>query len=222
MQFCSAGAGKSVLACAPVSLSSTGTNPCDSSSVIDGLESSLQDDEVLAYFYCDFRDERSTNAAEVMRSMLSQLLRQFTRHAGDAGDLIDALTMKMDGGASTITDVILLARYVSRAAKQFNRQPFLVVDALDECIDVEGLLNALAELRNGGVRLFVTSRPLQIIKDSFSDLLSIDMETMNYEVSADIQLHVVRELDSHRRLRIVGLSLKNEMYSVLCKKSDGM
>ena len=190
--------------------------------MIDDLESSLQDGEVLAYFYCDFRDERSTSAAEVMRSLLSQLLQQFTRHAVDPGELIDALTVKMDGGAPTINNVILLARYVCRAAKQFNRQPFLVVDALDECKDVEDLLNGIAELRKGGVRLFVTSRPLQIIKDSFSDLLSIDMDMMKYEVSADIELHVTRELDSYRRLRIVDPSLKNEMHSVLCKKSDGM
>jgi len=220
--LCSAGAGKSVLACVWASLSSASTDPGYSSSVIDGLESSLQDGEVLAYFYCDFRDERSTSAAEVMRSLLSQLLQQFSRRAIDPGDLIDALTVKMDGGASTVNNVILLARYVSRAAKQFNGQPFLVVDALDECEDVEGLLNAITELRKGGMRLFVTSRPLQIIKDSFSGLPSVDMDIMKYEVSTDIELHVTRELDSHRRLRIVDASLKTEIYSVLCKKADGM
>ena len=63
-----------------------------------------------------------------------------------------------DGGASTISNVVLLARYFSRAATLFNRQPSLVVDALDKCIDVEGLLSALAELQKGCIRLFVTSR----------------------------------------------------------------
>ena len=190
--------------------------------MIDSLKSSLEDGEVLAYFYCDFRNERSTSAPEVMRSLLSQLLQRFHRHAVDPGDLIDELIEERDGGASTIGNVMLLARYISRAAKQFDRQPLLVVDALDECIDVEGILSALTELRKGGIRLFVTSRPLQIIKDSFSRLRSIDMDMMKYEVSTDVKLHVTRELDSHRRLRIVDASLKAEIFSVLCDKADGM
>lgn len=190
--------------------------------MIDGLKSSLQDGDVLAYFYCDFRNKRSTSAAEVLRSLLSQFLQQFTRHAISPGDLIDALIEERDGGASTINSVILLARYVSLAAKKFDRQPFLVIDALDECTDTEGLLDALGKVRKGGIRLFVTSRPLQIIKEKFSGLPSIDMDMMKYEVSADIELHVKGELYSHRRLRIVDDSLKNEMRSILCKKSDGM
>ena len=190
--------------------------------MIESLRSSLQDGEILAYFYCDFRNERSTNAAEVMRSLLSQFLQRLHRHAVDPGDLFDGLLEERDGGASTITNVILIARYIFRAATLFNQQPFLVVDALDECTDVECLLSALAELRKGGIRLFVTSRPLQIIKDTFSGHLSIDMDMMKYEVSSDIKLHVTRELDSHRRLRIVDASLKDEMSSVLCDKADGM
>lgn len=48
------------------------------------------------------------------------------------------------------------------------------------------------ELNKGGIRLFVTSRPLQVIKDGFLRLSSNDMDTRKYEVSADIRLHVVR------------------------------
>jgi hypothetical protein len=190
--------------------------------VIDSLKSSLQDGEVLAYFYCDFRNERSTSAAEVTRSLLSQLLQQFHRHAVHPGDLIDELIEERDGGASTVSNVILLARHVSRAAKQFNRQPLLVVDALDECTEIQDLLDALTELRRGGIRLFVTSRPLQIIKDGLSDVTSMDMDMMKYEVSVDIKLHVTRVLDAHRRLRIMDTSLKNEIYSILCEKADAM
>ena len=199
-----------------------GIDPGYSASVIDYIKNSLLDGEVLAYFYCDFRNERSTNAAEVMRSLLSQLLQKFSLHAVDPVDLIESLIAERDGGTATINNAVLLARYVSRAAKQLNQQPLLVVDALDECTDVEGLLDALEELQKDSVRLFVTSRPLQVIKDSFSGLPSIDMDMMKYEVSADIELHVKRELDSHRRLRIVGTSLKNEMCFILCEKADGM
>ncbi|KAF8557486.1 ankyrin [Imleria badia] len=201
-----AGAGKSVLA----------------AYVIEGLKNTLKDGEVLVFFYCDFRDERSTNAAEVMRSLLSQLLQHLRQHTVGPADLIDNLVGEAQEGALVISDVMLLARYISCVAYQFDQQPLLVVDALDECEDVEEVLDAFVELANGGIRLFVTSRPLQVIKDSLSCFPSISMDAMKYEVQADITLHVMRELDSHRRLRIMDTSLKDEIYSVLCDKADGM
>ncbi|KAF8557491.1 ankyrin, partial [Imleria badia] len=206
MKISPAGAGKSVLA----------------ASVIDCLENALQDGEVLVFFYCDFRNERSTSASEVMRSLLSQLLQQLDRHMVDPGGLVDELIKQRDEGASTISNATRLARRVSCAAKQFIQQPFVVIDALDECKNIEELLDALTELNKGSVRLFVTSRPLQIIKESYSGLPSISMDMMKYAVSTDIRLHVTRELDSHRRLRIVHTSLKKEINSALCEKADGM
>ena len=178
-------------------------DPCFSASVIEDVMITLRNGEVLAYFYCDFRNERSTSGVEVLRSLLSQLLHQFRRHMVDP-------------------NVMVLARHVSRVAKQFPQRPSLVIDALDECKDVEVLLDALVELHKDGIRLFVTSRPLQIIKDSFLSLPSIDMETMHYQVLADIKLHVTKELDSHRRLRIVDARLKDEIHSTLCKRAGGM
>ena len=59
--------------------------------MIESLKDSLQDGEVLGYFYCDFRDERSTSAAELMRSLLSQLLQHLRRQMVDPGDLIEEL-----------------------------------------------------------------------------------------------------------------------------------
>lgn len=88
---------------------------------------------------------------------------------------------------------------------------------------MQRLLDALIELTKGdGVRLFMTSRPLLVIMNGFSDVPSISMDTMKYAVSADIMLHVTRELDSHRRLRVLDADLKNEIYTKLYKKADGM
>ncbi|KAN0084379.1 hypothetical protein V8E55_007883 [Tylopilus felleus] len=110
-----------------------------------------------------------------MRSLLSQLLQQFHRHVVNPGDLIDELVEVRNRDDPPASDVVLLARYVSFAAKQFYQRPFLVVDALDECTDLQDLLDALPELRKSAViRLFVTSRPLSIIKNGLSSVKSID------------------------------------------------
>lgn len=45
---------------------------------------------------------------------------------------------------------------------------------------------------------------------------------MSREVSADINLHVTREIDSHRRLRVADIGLKEEITQTLCSKAGGM
>ena len=175
------------------------------------------------FFYCDFRDERTTRAAVVMRSILSQLLRKLRNAAGR--DLIE-LVNDMDNQRIEDTWVLKHAKnmtsFVSRASRQFSRQPLVVLDALDECEDIESLLHAIRELTKGGMRLFVTSHPLQIIRDKFHDLPSISMDRMTKEVSADIRLYVTREIDRNRRLRILEENLKTEILSTLQTKADGM
>ena len=157
-----------------------------------------------------------------MRSLLSQLLQQSRRHAVDLGHLIDQLVEERDEGALTTSSAMLLAGYLIRTASQFSRPPILVIDALDECKDITVLLNVLVESRKGGVRLFLTSRPLQIIKEELSSFPLIDMETVNYLILADIRLHVTKELDSRRRLRVLDEDWKDEIYSALCNKAGGM
>ncbi|KAF8439131.1 ankyrin repeat-containing domain protein [Boletus edulis BED1] len=190
--------------------------------VIDLIKNKRHSGEALAFFYCDFRNDRSTSAAEVMRSLLSQLLCHTRNETTDLGELLDDLAKYMDGDISILENVKHLATFVSRTAKQFSHQPLIVVDALDECKDIESLLDSLLALAKGSMRLFVTSRPLYIIKDQLRDLTSISMDRMTNAVSADIGLHVTRELDSHRRLRDLDLGFKMEIHSVLCDRADGM
>ncbi|KAF8556080.1 ankyrin [Imleria badia] len=156
-----------------------------------------------------------------MRSLLSQLLRHIRDESVDLGELLDDFVREMDGDLP-LKNVKHLVTLVSQTAKQFSHQPLMVVDALDECGEVEHLLNGLLTLRKGGMRLFVTSRPLQIIKDILRGLPSISMDKMSSAVSTDIALHVTRELDSRRRLRDLELSFKTEIHSILRDRADGM
>ncbi|KAI9568266.1 hypothetical protein HD554DRAFT_791948 [Boletus coccyginus] len=202
-----AGAGKTVL----------------TASVIETIRKTPQDGESIAFFYCDFRDEHTTRAAAVICSILSQLLRKLRNSTGrDLPKLVDDMVSGKTEGSLVLEHAGSMAPFVSRAARQFSRQPFVVLDALDECQDVESLLRALHELRKGGMRLLVTSRPLPIIRDRFYGLPFISMDRMAKEVSADIKLHVTREIDGVRRLRLLEEKLKREVLITLQTKADGM
>ena len=188
--------------------------------MIESLEKSSED-EPLVFFYCDFRNERSTSASEAMRSILSQLLRQLRDSAADPEGLIDDLVKAKERGGATRNSTKELAGLASRAAGLFNWYPLVVVDALDECKNVETLLEGLVYLKEHA-RLLVTSRPLQVIKDGLLGLPCVSMDDMAEELLADIELHVIRELDARRRLRQLDIDLKIEIRSVVCSKADGM
>ncbi|KAG9314842.1 hypothetical protein JVU11DRAFT_3938 [Chiua virens] len=204
------GAGKTVLA----------------TSVIETIKQALQDGEHMAFFYCDFRSEQTTSAAGVMRSILSQLLHKLRDSQGNGPDLrqlVDDLVKEKSEDASILKHADRIAPFVSRTATQLDQQPFVVIDALDECQDLESLLSALRELTAcGGIRLFVTSRPLQIIKDNLHGLPFISTDRMAKEVSADIELHVTKEVEGDRRLRILEEKLKMEICETLQREADGM
>ncbi|KAF8135797.1 hypothetical protein EV363DRAFT_1294575 [Boletus edulis] len=199
------GAGKSVLV----------------SFVIDSFKKARREGDTFAFFYCDFRNERSTSSAEVLRSILSQLLRQLRGHSVDLKIVLDALTEAKEWGGGTLSNPKELADVVSRAARLLTKKSLVIVDALDECKDVQKLIQALIAIRDH-VCLFIASRPLRVIMDELSDLPFVSMEDMADELSTDIKLHVTRELDVRRRLRDLDSVFKMEIRTVLCDKADGM
>lgn len=156
-----------------------------------------------------------------MRSVLSQLLRHCHNGAVDPGNLLADLVKSKDRGGATRNSAKQLARFVSDTASLWGQKPLVVIDALDECKDVRELLQALNVLK-GHVRLFVTSRPLQVIRDGLSGLPFVSMDEMVDKVSADIELHITRELDARRRLRDLDAGFKTEIRFVLSRKADGM
>lgn len=156
-----------------------------------------------------------------MRSILSQLLRQLRGSGVDPGSCISDLTRAKERGGATLKNAKQLAEFASNVARLVVQKPLVIVDALDECKDVQELLQALIVLKDS-VRLFVTSRPLHVIMGDLSGLPTVSLDEMADGLSADIELHVTRELDARQRLRDLDTEFKTEIRSVLCKKADGM
>ena len=156
-----------------------------------------------------------------MRSLLAQLTEHLYVAMMVPEDVLDELLKAADSRVDAFYNVKGLAHYLSKVVKSCPRKPLVVVDALDECREVETLLDGLITC-SGDVRMFVTSRPLQNIVQMLSHFPSISMDKMAKELSADILLHVTRELDSRSRSRTFDGRLKEEIRSQLCAKADGM
>ena len=192
-----------------------------SASTIEHLKNTLQDEEVVLFFYCDFQNERSTSTTEMMRSLLSQLLRHFRDCGVDPGDLPNKILEQKSEGTLSLNDLDKLCDLVSRAASCFRFEPIVVIDALDECTDIEALLRALVTLNQCDVRLLVTSRPREDMMHHFAGLPSLSFEKLAKELAADIALHVRREVDSHNGLRSADPPIKEEIRTKLNEKAEG-
>lgn len=139
----------------------------------------------------------------------------------DPDDLLDELLKESDTPAGTFYNVKRISHYLSKVAALYPRKPLIVIDALDECREMESLVEGLI-MNSRDMQIFVTSRPLQNIISILSPFPCISMDEMATDLSADILLHVTRELDSRPRLRMFDKRLKEEIQYRLCARADGM
>ncbi|KAF9233735.1 hypothetical protein BU15DRAFT_79803 [Melanogaster broomeanus] len=195
------GAGKSVLI----------------SAVIERLSETASNGGVLAYFYCDFRTERSTHAFEVIRSLLTQLLRQSRK---DWLPSFNDLVVRKSNGSPPPADLEMLYKLLLRAIRlHANDRPVFVIDALDESKDYVKLVELFERLhKEGDCRLFATSRPLPNAPKAFRGLPTIDLHEMHAETLCDMQLHVEKEVAKHDKL----MPFRDKIVPSLLEKADGM
>ncbi|KAG0691811.1 hypothetical protein DFH29DRAFT_883673 [Suillus ampliporus] len=169
------GAGKTILA----------------SAVIDKIRGDGEaEPQTLAYFYCNFRDEKTTIASAVLRTLACNLLRESTndwitkigereQQQSDAEEhfiSLRKLGQQYRSGEKCPTDLNFLRKLIVEASKLVPR-PVLVIDALDECKDYCDLVEHLTNLADDArLRLFVTSRIEPDIRDAFRHLPTMSLK----------------------------------------------
>ncbi|KAG1721344.1 hypothetical protein EDB19DRAFT_2044402 [Suillus lakei] len=204
------------------------------SSVIDGIQDSREaEPQTLAYFYCNFRDDRTTIAAAVLRSLVVQLLQEskddwITKIRGsgpqEEGDLVSLqkLWKQKSDGASCPTDLGFLRKLLVEAST-LVRLPVLVIDALDECKEYPELVKHLVNLpEHARLRLFVTGRNEQAIQDAFHGLSTVSLKDSAEQMKADIHAHIAEQLQAQKQLSRLPDALKKTILEKLLEKAEGM
>lgn len=182
--------------------------------MIDNLQEEGPGEYTLAYCYCDFRNEQSTKSATVTRTLLSQ----FVRAGWHSTDLFNAQKRRM----SPPNDSKKLIPYLLEAIA-FPPGPFIVVDALDECQDVDELIALLKKLNSlKKARIFVASRREQRIQESLYNISSIYLTDESAHLESDIAKLVDSDLGSRRRLARLASDIKSQISKRLLSRSDGM
>ncbi|KAI9838025.1 MAG: hypothetical protein M1819_006179 [Sarea resinae] len=173
---------------------------------------------LLAYFYFKFSDKERQTAEHLLRSLLVQLsvqsqalrevlLRQFSQYDGQRQPNINVL--------ATMFQSMLL-----RASLDI----YIVIDALDECIEVEQLLQIIEQVVSWKIRklhFLVTSQPKPDIQDSLHPLVTDQMDLQGAVVD-DIKICVHERLKSDPKLKKLPQNIKNDIETTLCSNANGM
>ncbi|GAD96704.1 conserved hypothetical protein [Paecilomyces variotii No. 5] len=170
-----------------------------SSTIIDHLQDDCCNNlpKVLTYFYFDFNDSKRQSPEDMLRGVISQLISQNNKL--DAS--VDSVFASRGGQQPTFRELLQVLRELAREYDE----TFLVLDALDECGDKQGLWEFLREIDGwdtGRLHLLITSRPDDDAEMQFKCLRSgSKVDIQGSSVDIDIRSYVEERLQSDSRLK---------------------
>jgi len=184
---------------------------------------------LVAYFYCDFRDEDKQNRRNIILSLLFQLSAQ----SNPCFDALSHLYSAHDDGAQKPSDGALLQCLKEVLSLQDQGPMYLILDALDECPQNSGmpspreqvldLVKDLVKLCSTNLRVCVTSRPEIDIRTALEPLTSFRVSL--HEQSGqkrDIVEYVNSVVYSDKMMRRWREDDKRQVVKTLSERADGM
>lgn len=187
--------------------------------MIEALRLGGRPEASVVYHYCDFREARSTESIVVLRSIFAQILLKNPRHSLDMLPHASEITQKSVAPLSGKGAVEWIMNHVTKR----EEQQFIVIDALDECVDFENLIPHLLQLAaHPRISLFVSSRQEHDIHILLQSQTVIYLAEERSSVSSDIHLYINHELEARPKLARLPPGIKEEIRSVLFSKAGGM
>ncbi|KFY17204.1 hypothetical protein V492_00821 [Pseudogymnoascus sp. VKM F-4246] len=179
--------------------------------------------KVVAYFYFTFTDADKQKPELMVRSLVSQLSEKCIKMPL----ALEALYSSSDKG-NREPSLDALMDVLQHMLQEFP-QPYLILDALDECSDQDELMGILEQIAGWQVdemRVLVTSRKERNIEISLEDI--VDEECMiclqSQIVDKDIQTYVRQRLSDDKRLKKwqKDAEIRQEIITTLMERSCGM
>lgn len=160
--------------------------------VIDHLGKEYQDDDIgVAYLYCNYKRRDEQKAVNLLAAILKQLVQK----RPPLSDHIVALH-ELHAKQGTRPSFDDLSKSLRSVLGNYS-QVFMIVDALDECTDVDDTRNTLlSEIRNLqtqiDLRLMSTSRPIKNITQAFEGDLHLEIRANNEDVERYLEGQISR------------------------------
>jgi hypothetical protein len=205
----SAGSGKTIL----------------SAGIIKDMQEFCAEDPAksLAFFFFDFNDVEKQDPINMVKSLLSQFLNRCNR----VPDTVRSLHATCENGRREASQQQLLQAL--RGTLELLPAPFVVLDALDECSNWDGLFDILHEMQSWGkdtLRVLLTSRKEVDIEEALEDVVAPDGGTCleSRLVDRDIRTYVQERLAKDKSFKRWqrDSEIKKEIEGTLGRKANGM
>jgi hypothetical protein len=197
--------------------------------VINHLQSLTRNTgNALMFIFCDYKERREQTDANLITSLLSQLLQERCERMGDSQErfMVSEHVMKLyetHTKKETRPSNKEFLETLSTEIAKFYSSAFIVLDALDEGPTDEGSQNNLvSNLRNlgGAVRLLVTSRDLPPITRLMAGVPQLPIQARG----DDIEKYIESQLSTPRLWRLLGdnSELRKILIPILRSSCSGM
>jgi NACHT domain len=184
---------------------------------------------IMAYFYCDFRDEDKQNCHSLVLSIISQLCAQ----SNLCCDILSRVYLAHDKGAQKPSDETLAKCLAEMVSLPVQGPIYIIVDALDECPNNSGLptpreevldlIDNLIGLRLPNLHICVTSRPEIDIQSTLEPLTTLRVSLHNQSgQKEDIVDYVSSVVHSDKKMRRWREEDRNLVVETLSERADGM
>ena len=198
------GAGKTVLA----------------STVIDHLTETFKDENIAVLgTYCDYKEMSQQTMTRFLASLLGQLMYRQSIRPEEVKTAFDKYSFTGVGPSSD--------RYLEMVVAQvatFDRV-FIIVDALDECTEVdnirEDLLHHIMKDLTREVSVLITSRHISGIEPYSDDALTMTIEAQEDDVRRHVRSQLQKRKTRVEKLRL-SEKLQAEIVDVVAEKAEGM
>jgi len=183
----------------------------------------------LAFFYCDFKDDKKKDRRGLLSSLLVQLCHQSSSYAAILSDFY----LAYESGSRYPSEDVLLQCFIKILKLSGEAPVFIVLDALDELPNTTGMPTPRDEVLNlveefvslciPKLRVCVTSRPeadIQLVLDQLASC-SISLHGESGQIR-DIVEYVKSVVNTDPMMRRWKPADKELVIDVLTKKADGM
>jgi hypothetical protein len=184
---------------------------------------------IVAYFYCDFRDEDKQNCRNLVLSIISQLCAQSCLCC----DILSRVYRAHDKGSRKPSDETLTKCLIEMLSHPVQGLIYVVIDALDECPNNSGMPTAreevlelvknLTSLHLPNLHICVTSRPEIDIQTILEPLTSLPVSLHNQSgQKKDIVDYINSVVYSDMKMRRWREDDRRLVIETLSERADGM
>jgi len=183
----------------------------------------------LAFFYCDFREDRKKK----LHGLLSSLLVQLCHQSDSYYDVLSDFYSEHGSGSQHASDDALVGCLKDLLKLPGQTPVYLVVDGLDECPitvnmpspreEVLDFIDDLVKSELPNLRLCLTSRPEIDVKVVLSPLTSYSISLHREKGQMrDIDNFITFVVNTDKGMRRWNAEDKQLVIDVLTKRADGM